>query len=516
MQNTALNSSNTPLRKRQTVIYVRVSSKDQEREGYSIPAQKRLLREYAKANDFSIIRIFEDVETAKQTGRTHFNEMLAFLRDNDRCRTVLAEKTDRLYRNIKDWVTIDEFELEIHLVKENAIISSDSRSSAKFMHGIRVLMAKQFVDNLSEEVTKGMQQKARQGLWPSYAPVGYLNSISSNGKKIIKPDQQNAPLIRMLFETYAEGDYSLSSLTKIASKAGLTRKGSEHPLVRSAIHKLLKNKIYYGDFDWNGVTYSGKHEPIVSRQLWQKVQDVLSDRDSSKCKRVKHDFTFSRLLKCGHCGCMMTGELKKSKYTYYHCTGYKGKCNEPYTRETILDEQFCEFLGLLEFNREVIDNLRSNYAEKSKKKRKYHKKAAAVLQAEYDKLQMKLDAMYEDKLEGVITPEMFKEKAHKCRQRMEELFSAIVKHKSADPSELERSIDLLELIRNARESYLKNDNIEKRRLLKNIVSNCSWRDGKLSAEFRQPFGMIIDTNKVYEAQKAAGVSSNSLFELWYP
>lgn len=310
--------SNVRKHRIQAVIYVRVSSKDQEREGYSIQAQKRLLREYAKTNGFSIIRIFEDIETAKQTGRTEFNNMLTFIKDKDKCRTVLAEKTDRLYRNIKDWVTIDEFELEIHLVKENTIISPDSRSSAKFMHGIRVLMAKQFVDNLSEEVTKGMQQKAREGFWPSYAPVGYLNSVSRNGRKIIEPDSQRAPIVKMLFEIYAEGDCSVSRLTKIAIEAGLTHKGSETPLSRSAIHKLLKNKIYYGDFDWNGVTYTGKHEPIVSRQLWQKVQNVFSERDSSKTKRVKHDFTFSRLLKCGHCGCMMTGELKKGKYTYYH------------------------------------------------------------------------------------------------------------------------------------------------------------------------------------------------------
>lgn len=500
----------------QAVIYVRVSSKEQEREGYSIQAQKRLLREYAKTTGFSIIRIFEDIETAKHTGRTEFNNMLAFIKDKDKCRTVLAEKTDRLYRNIKDWVTIDELKLEIHLVKENTIISPDSRSSAKFMHGIRVLMAKQFVDNLSEEVTKGMQQKARQGFWPSYAPVGYLNGVSRNGRKVIEPDSQRAPLIKRLFETYAECDCSVSRLTKIAFEAGLTRKGSGKPLARSAIHKLLKNKIYYGDFDWNGVTYSGKHEPIVSRQLWQKVQDILSDRDSSKTKRVKHDFTFSRLLKCGHCGCMMTGELKKGKYTYYHCTGYKGKCNEPYTRETVLDEQFCEFLGLLEFDPNVISNLRVNYSKVSKKKRKYHEKAVSILQADYNKLQNKLDSMYEDKLEGVITPEMFKEKAHICRQRMDELFSAIVKHESVDPAELERSIDLLELIRNAREAYIKEDNTEKRRLLKNIVSNCSWKDGLLSAEFKQPFNMIVDTNNLYEAGKADGMPSNSLFELWYP
>lgn len=82
------------------------------------------------------------------------------------------EKTDRLYRNPKDWVTVDAIGLEIHFVKENVVLSVDSRSADKFMHGIRVLMAKNFIDNLSEEVKKGMTEKAETGIWPSYAPFG--------------------------------------------------------------------------------------------------------------------------------------------------------------------------------------------------------------------------------------------------------------------------------------------------------------------------------------------------------
>ena len=100
--------------------------------------------------------------------------MVDFLRNNQAtCRTLLVEKTDRLYRNIKDWVTIDELGIEVHFVKEAVVLSDDSRSSEKFMHGIKVLMAKNYIDNLGEEVRKGMIEKARQGHWPTVAPVGY-------------------------------------------------------------------------------------------------------------------------------------------------------------------------------------------------------------------------------------------------------------------------------------------------------------------------------------------------------
>jgi site-specific DNA recombinase len=189
--------------RRQAVIYVRVSSKEQEKEGFSIPPQLKLLEEYAATHDFTVAQEYVDVETAKQTGRTAFCEMVAYLRRHPAVRALLVEKTDRLYRNLKDWVTVDELEVEIHLPKEGVVLSRESRSSEKFMHGIKVLMAKNYIDNLSEEARKGMQEKAEQGIWPTVAPLGYRNVIGPDGKKIIEPDPQPASLIGRLFEWYA-------------------------------------------------------------------------------------------------------------------------------------------------------------------------------------------------------------------------------------------------------------------------------------------------------------------------
>src|SRR6516225_5657001 len=133
----------------QVVLYARVSSKDQEKEGFSIPAQLRLLREYAASKGLVIAQEFTDVETAKESGRTNFGHMLAYLKKHCAvCRTILVEKTDRLYRNIKDYATVDELDVEIHLVKENEIISRESRSSEQFVHGIKVLIARNYSLNL--------------------------------------------------------------------------------------------------------------------------------------------------------------------------------------------------------------------------------------------------------------------------------------------------------------------------------------------------------------------------------
>src|SRR5580704_11275578 len=261
--------------RRQAVIYARVSSKEQEKEGFSIPAQLKLLKEYTAANGFMVAQEYVDVETAKQSGRTAFGEMVAYLKGHPAVRIMLVEKTDRLYRNLKDWVTVDELDVEIHFPKEGVVLSRESRSSEKFMHGIKVLMAKNYIDNLSEEARKGMQEKAEQGIWPTVAPLGYRNLTGPNGKKIIEPDPKAAPLISSLFEWYAAGTLSLREAARRVRAAGLVHRKSGAPVPVSTVHAILRNRLYAGAFEWNGRCYLGTHQPLVSSELWVRVQDVL-------------------------------------------------------------------------------------------------------------------------------------------------------------------------------------------------------------------------------------------------
>src|ERR1700736_4040015 len=260
-----------PARK-QAVIYARVSSKEQEKEGFSIPAQLKLLKEYAAAQEFVVVQEYVDVETARLTGRVAFGEMVAYLKAHSAVRVMVVEKTDRLYRNLKDWVTIDELEVEIHFPKEGVVLSRESRSSEKFMHGIKVLMAKNYIDNLSEEARKGMQEKAEQGIWPTVAPLGYRNVLGHDGKKIIEPDPVSASLIARLFEWYATGTLSLKQAAQKARAAGLVYRKSGAPVPASTVHSTLRNRLYMGEFEWNGHLHMGTHRPLVTRELWERVQ----------------------------------------------------------------------------------------------------------------------------------------------------------------------------------------------------------------------------------------------------
>ena len=198
---------------------------------------------------FTVAKEYVDVETAKQTGRGAFGEMVTWLRAHPDVRVILVEKTDRLYRNLKDWVTIDEFDAEIHLPKEGVVLSRDSRSSEKFMHGIKVLMAKNYIDNLSEEARKGMQEQAEQGIWPTKTPLGYLNVTGPDGRKVIAVDSDMAPFVVKLFKLYATAQYALRDLAKRMRADGFVYPRSSNPIPASTLQTILRNRLYTGWFE---------------------------------------------------------------------------------------------------------------------------------------------------------------------------------------------------------------------------------------------------------------------------
>ena len=281
------------------MIYARVSSKEQEKEGFSIPAQLKLLKEYAAANGFMVAQEYVDVETAKQTGRAAFGEMVAYLKAHPAVRVMLVEKTDRLYRNLKDWVTVDELDVEIHFPKEGVVLSRESRSSEKFMHGIKVLMAKNYIDNLSEEARKGMQEKAEQGIWPTKSPLGYRNVAGPDGKKIIAVDPDVAPIVSPSCSSGTRpGGISLKEVAQKARDAGFVypqerRQGAgEHrafDLAEPALHRPVR-------VEWQA--YPGQARTARFDRPVGAGSRCYRRPPRQESKRGKHDFAFSGLIAC--------------------------------------------------------------------------------------------------------------------------------------------------------------------------------------------------------------------------
>jgi len=189
---------------------------------------------------------------------------------------------------------------------EPFVPSKNSRSHTKFLHGIKVLMAKNYIDNLSQETKKGRRGKAKQGHYPRFAPLGCQNNRET---KRIEIDPEIAALIRKLFEWYATGSYSLLQVRNIArglmETQGLAFQHSKR-LTKSTVEHILKNPVYYGNFLWNGKLYHGSHPPIVSRALWEQRLEAFRKTDYPK--QTKREFPFIGMLTCAFCGCAITSD----------------------------------------------------------------------------------------------------------------------------------------------------------------------------------------------------------------
>ncbi len=231
--------------------------------------------------------------------------------------------------------------------------------------------------------------------------------------------------------------------------------------------------------------------------LFERVQDALNSRHKKKLRRVKNEFAFSTLVRCGHCGCALTGDIKKGRYIYYLLSLHRllGPCAEPYVPEAVLSGKFSELLRQLDIGEVplqlVSEGLKSSHVDQAEE----HSEAIKRLQAEYDRIQSRIQAMYVDKLDGKVDPGMFENLSVNWRKQQDQCLRDIERHQSADQHYLEEGVTMLEMARNAQRLFDNEQPMEKRRLLNFVVSNSTWANGELKATLREPFGFIAEMAK---------------------
>lgn len=477
---------------KKAVMYVRVSSKGQEKEGFSIPAQIELLRDYGKKCDIKIVKDFIEVETAKKAGRTNFNAMLEYLKKHKDVNTILVEKTDRLYRNFNDYVLLEDT-YEIHLVKEGVILSENSRSQEKLMHGFKVLIAKNFIDNLKEETAKGMLEKAEEGGYPHRAPFGYSNIEAPNGKKAIGINLKKAPIVKRMFELYATGSYSLNTLSQKLFDEGFAYSMNK-PMPKSQVEFILKNEFYTGVFEWKGKRYeNAQHEAIISKELFYKVRDKLIDPRKSKSKY--RNFAYTNMVKCAVCGCYLTADIKKGKYVYYYCTQNKGKHAKKYIKQEVLEEQFANVFRDINLSDEQISAIIKGLKELHKQKNIYEGLSLENIQTRISKLQQLMDKCYEDKLEDKINDELWQTKNKAWQEEKDLLIIKLDALNKANKNYLINATTILELCKDAYSKFLSQTPEGKRKLLNLVCSNFSFDNEKIGVELVSPFKEILEANQ---------------------
>ena len=483
MNDNILNNRNV-----KAVIYARVSSKEQEREGFSIPAQLELLRKYAFDNNITVVREFEDVETAKKAGRTNYNKMLQFLSDSGDVKNILVEKTDRLYRNFKDYVTLENYNLDIHLVKENTILSENSRSHEKFVHGVRVLMAKNYIDNLSEEVRKGLREKAREGYVTGKAPYGYQKV--NKRESII--DKNTADFVKRAFEIYSSGNISLEKTCKQLLDEGFIYKNTQHRIYRSQLEHILKNPFYYGMISFKNEIYQGVHMPLITKELFDKTQKAF--RKDNKPKHFEpRSFLFGGMLKCANCGCIVSGEMKKGgKYIYYSCTGAKEPCEQKhkYIREDVIERQIIQAFENIRIDEKQKEWIKLILAESFKDEQKYTKERLSSLNAQKNQLRNRIEQLYLDKLDGKISEEFWLSKHTEWSDSLINIQNNITAYEKTNINYLDMSGEFLKICSEITELYKFGTVEEKQKMINYALQNFLAEGETLHYEYKTPFNFF--------------------------
>ena len=486
---------------KKAVSYIRVSSKGQE-DRFSLNAQKELIKDYAVKNNLEIVKEFTEIETAKKAGRKIFNEMFEFIRKNSSVEYILFEKTDRMARNFHDSYILDELikeldkkdrKLTICLIKENRKIGVNSSPYEQMAHDFQVMMARNYILNLSAETKKGMDERAKQGLYPCRAPVGY-KMIEQNSRKIMLLDEKQAPYIKQMFELYATGTYSLQSLRDEIIKQGYRTNNGLKPC-KAQIEFILKNEIYTGVFYYKGKKHENALHPlIVDISTFRHVQAVM--KNPTRTKSRKEIFTYANLLKCGVCGCALTAEIKKEKYIYYHCTGNKGGiCKKDYVRQESIDESIEEMLKGIRLSDNKINFIIEELKKTFNDKKNFQEFSIKNLRKQVDVIRNRLHKIYLDKLDGKIDEAFWQELNHKLQKEKDELSYQLQNHEEADKNFLENANLIFELAKNASNLWLRQTDEEKRKMLNFLCSNFSYKGGELNIELNSPFAEMFDINR---------------------
>ncbi len=487
------------------IIYARKSTEDEGRQILSIESQLAELREFAAKEKLEIVASLCEAKTAKEPGRTKFAEMLKQM-EIGKADGILSWHPDRLARNAVDGGKI------IHLIDKGIIKSLkfptfwfEPTPQGLFMLQIAFGQSKYYIDNLRENVTRGMRQKIRNGVWPLWAPLGYLNNPITRG---IDVDKKKAHLVKKMFKVYATGNYTLKEMSEWCKKSDL-KSNLDNDISPGQIQTMLQNIFYIGLMKYKGEVFEGNHKPLISKKLFDKVQEVLKER--GKPQKIKHNFAFLGLMKCS-CSAAITAEKKIKpsgrEYVYYRCTKKKGPCPERhFLREEILIEQIKNYLQKVSLSSQDTEKVLAELEKDESKAKEQTKIIVQNLKKESIEIEAKLEKLLDVYLAEVISTEEYTARKQKILTRKLELQEKIRDFEQKGLSWLEPAREFV-LKLNYAEKLRKSDNFPgMKTFLKNIGSNHILQNQKLIFSFKFPFNLA--------AERSEAASQSLTFPKWW-
>ena len=462
--------------------YIRVSTVKQGEQGSSLHEQKDAITHFAARNGLAITAWFEERETAAKVGRREFTRMLVALRKG-KYAGVIFHKIDRSARNLKDWSVIQDLSeegIDVRFSQEAVNLgSNEGRLTGDFL----AVIASHYIRNLREEVKKGLRGRLKQGIYPLSAPIGYLDQ--GGGKPKI-PDPQRAPFIREAFDLYGTGKYSLRPLAKELYGRGLrTKSGKRVDINRLA--KVLRNPFYVGLMRMSGEIYAGIHEPLISKETFDRVQHALDGKKTSQV--IVHDFLFRRMLKCVHCAYRLIGETHKH-YIYYRCQT-KG-CPTIAIREEVAVEAVRTKLQPLQFEEHELKELRDLVLEQIGEATARREDQTQALTLRLENVRGRLSRLVDAYTDGDLEKELFTAKKGALLMEQRELQEERDDVEGGQPHFARKLDEILELIKSPQQSYECGNIAERRFMLDTITSNIEVDRKNVAITLRSPFREIAN------------------------
>lgn len=489
-----------------TIIINRVSDRKQK-DGYSLDAQQKHGRKYAKEHGFTIIKEFTFQETAsKQHQRKVFQDIISFIKQHPERLALIAEKSDRIGRNMADKETIQNLylsgKLVVHLYKERKVYDESTPPSERLFDDVMSAMAKFQANCIGMEALKGMKEKAEQGWIPAKAPLGYVNAQrpdSTGGRRnnIILPDPETSPLVFRIFELRAEQHMSYEGIRLQCLREELVPEG--RLTSQATVASVLSNPFYGGRFQWRGDWYDGAHELIVDPIHFRKVQNLFEQSGVSYEKRRG---ILSRWLRCS-CGCLMTydpkvktikGTGEKRVYDYYRCAnGKKAHAKLQYISEANILKQMEKAVEEMTISDAMATKLANALSASHKKAREARRQQVMSYKVELEALAEKQQRAFDLLSCETITADEYRTQVDRIeaeRQHKTDLMQQA--NETIDDVHESTAQQILELATQAKSLWVTWSPQEQRQFLERILSNQVVDGLTVRYEMKKPFRTLSE------------------------
>jgi site-specific DNA recombinase len=480
------------------VALARVSSREQEREGFSLEVQESALQAFADRNKGQVVKLFRLAETAsKHESRKAFRELLTYAREKAaELDGVLFFKVDRAARNLFDYVELERLEADHGLPVIYVAQPTENSPAGRMQRRMLANMATFYTEQQSLDVREGLARRVQTGLFVGKAPYGYVNR-RVDGRSIVVVEPQASAAVRRAFELYAFHSHTLDSLAAKLSSEGFTYSSQQPEFTRSKLHSMLRDRAYLGEVRYRDAWHPGSHEPIIDADTFDRVQCLFGE----KTYHARDSVYGAGMVQCGHCNRPLVVEVKVKQtskgpreYRYYRCARYN-QGDHPRTRigEAEFDSQVLQLLGTMRIEDESVRRwIVSVLRAKSKAAEQNAEGERETLVRELSAVRKQKERLLNLRLLDEIESDTFAAKQAELRTKETRLQAQLEGKGRQQSEQADLAVKVFELSQTLATKWVAADIPEKRLLLEIVCLNWTLDGVSLSPTMRKPFDLLAE------------------------